>query len=148
MNERHDITLREAEGPNPPNLLEEIVREIKNLVPSGADAAGSYIKGKGQQQLARAQEIQSKVYEKIGQLEIERQRLIQERDDAIHKDDIQQGRDRMEHKEHMYALKTERFEVVVACLEYLQDIGVTVEPEVIKKALSDLVKGDEVIDTI
>ena len=42
----------------------------------------------------------------------------------------------------MYALITERFKEIVGCLKYLEDIGVRVEPEVIKKALSDLLEDE------
>lgn len=141
MNEQHDITLREAEGPNR-SLLEDIVREIKNMVPSGGDAARNYVKGKGQQQLAKVQEIQSRVYEKIGQLEIERQRLIQERDEGIVNAELQRERDSQSHKEHMYALRTKRLKELASMVKILQELGIEIELDVIKKAVEDLVKED------
>jgi len=86
MTERHDIILHQHEdGPNPPDLLQQIVEDIKKLVPETGKAARKWLRAKGDQECAKVQEIKARIFEKIGQFEIERQRIIQQRDEAYRK---------------------------------------------------------------
>ena len=149
MSERHDITLRQADdGPNPPGLLRQIVGALKKLLPTGVKAGGEYVKGKGEQQIARAGEIKSKIIKNIGQYENERQRLIQEREEARRKAEVEAEQNKQRHVERLKELeiellkaKSEAFEAVADRLEELQKIGVQVEVKVVSKAAKDLLEG-------
>jgi len=145
MVECYDIILRPDDGTNPTGLLSEIVDEVKKLLTASGDAAGSYVKGKDQKELARAEEIRAKIYEKIGQVEIERQRLIQQRDEAIHKAQFQRERDRDAQGKRTQELEAQRViegtkivREVVDCIKNLQKLGMKVEINVFEGALSDL----------
>lgn len=63
MSERHDMILRPAEGENPPDLLQQIVEDVKKLVPTTGKAARKYVEAKGEEAVARVREIQARVYE-------------------------------------------------------------------------------------
>lgn len=141
MSERHDIILRQHEdGPNPPDLLQQIVEDIKKLVPETGEAARKYVKAKGEQELAKVQEIKARVYEKIGQLEIERQRLIQQREEAEHKAEQELQTQKDKHEESLRELEIQSFKErtkalreVVECIVKLKERGIQVDMEVIQK---------------
>jgi len=147
MGEHHDIILRQADdGPNPPDLLHQILDDVKELFPTATEAAGNILKGKGQQEVLKAQEIKAKIIERVGQLEIERQRLIQQREEAERNAQLQQQRDRNAHDERLMELeiqrhkeKTESLAKIIECIKSLQELGVEVDMEVVTKALSDLI---------
>lgn len=131
MNERHEIILSEAkDGPNPPDLLQQIVKDVKELVPTTVKAAGRYIGGKGEQQIAKAQEIKSRVLERIGQLELERQKLIEQREEKLRAQEIELLRE-----------KRKAFETVADRVESLRKHGIEIDLAVVKQAASDLLKG-------
>lgn len=150
MDESHDIILRQADdGPNPPYLLQQILDDVKELFPTATKAAGNILRGKGQQEVLKAQEIKARIVERVGQLEIERQRLIYEREEAERKAQLQQQRDRNTHAERLIELeierhreKTESLEKIIMCVKSLQEIGVEINMEIVSKALSDLLTGD------
>jgi len=135
--ERHDVTLHPAEGPNPPDLLQQIVEDIKNdlkeLVPIAGKALGKYVGAKGEEAIARVQEIRARIYENIGKLEIERQRLVKERDEAWQKYELEAQRDRNTHDEKLREMKSQGLCDVVDCIVKLKERGMAVDMKVIKE---------------
>jgi len=134
VQERHDVVLRQVEGPNPPDLLEQIIKEVKRdlaeLVPIAGKAVGKYVGAKGEEAVARVQEIRSRIYQNIGQLELERQRLIQRRDESMNI-----------HSEKMKELeiqrlreKTQGLKEVVDCIVRLKALGITINLKVVRRA--------------
>ncbi len=146
MNEHHGIILRQADdGPNPPDLLRQIAKDIRGLLPTAFNGASDFVKGKGQQQLALAQEIMASVYEKIAHIEIERQHLIEEREEALRRVEREKERDQHAHEERLRELeiqnlreKREAFKEVADRIESLQKLGIEIDVSVIKKAISDM----------
>jgi hypothetical protein len=127
MNERHQISLSEISPQHPSELLDKIKDAINELLDCSVSGASGYVKGKGEQELAKAREIRAKVLSCLGNLDLERQRLIAERDKLIYED-----------KQKMYELKTQRLESVVNSLIKLKEIGVVVESEVV---INQLIKS-------
>jgi hypothetical protein len=135
--ERYDVIVRPAPGPNPPDLLQQIVADIKDslaeLTPIAGKAVGKYVGAKGEEAVARVQEIRARICESLGKLEIERQRLVQDRDKALDS-----------HAEKMMELKTQRlreksqaFKEIVDCLVRLKEKGIRIDMKVIKKKITE-----------
>lgn len=124
MDERHQIRLRETKSGNPPDLLDKIQEAINELFDCSVSGAGNFVKGKGGQELAKAEEIKAKAIACLADLEFERQRLLAERDKLI-----------LEDKQKMYELKTQRLEAVVNSLVRLKELGVNVQAEVVVQQL-------------
>jgi hypothetical protein len=122
--ERHEIRLREAVSGSPPDLLDKIKDAIENLFDCSVYAAGGYIKGKSDQEVAKAAEIKAKALSHLGNLELDRQRLLAERDKLLCDD-----------KQKMYELKTKRLEAIVNSLVRLQELNVKVQIEVVTEKL-------------
>ena len=123
MDEHHHIRMRQLPG-SPPDLLDQLKESIEKLFECSVAGAANYIQGRGEQESAKASEIKAKALAQLGTLELERQRLITERDKAIH-----------DHKRQMYELKTKRLTEVVNCLTRLQEFGVTVNLQVVADKL-------------
>jgi hypothetical protein len=140
MTERHEIILRPAEGENPADLLKQIVEDVKKLVPTAGKAVRKYVEAKGDEAEARVGEIKARIYEKIAQFEIERQRLIQQRDLARQKVKRQARRDRdarrAKTKELELQLLRERTQAlhdVVDCIVKLRELGIEIDLKLIQK---------------
>ena len=140
MTERHDIVLHEHEdGTNPPDLLRQIIQDVKKLVPETGKSARKWMRAKGDQELAKVQEIKARVYEKIGQLEIERQRLIQQRDEDMRKAELERQRQQDEHDRvlreqeiHLFKERTQALREVVDCIVRLKEKGIEVDLNLIE----------------
>jgi hypothetical protein len=124
MNEHHRIRLRESAPENPPDLLDRIKDAIDELFDCSVSAAGGFVKGKGEQELAKAAEIKAKAFSHLANLDLERQRLLTERDRLLRED-----------RQKMYELKTQRLETVINILIKLQEMGVKVQIEVAAETL-------------
>ncbi len=139
MDERHNIVLRQASSDNPPDLLTQLKQSIEELCNLSLGAAGDYLSGKGQQEVAKALEIKTQALQRLGGLESERQRLLMEREKMLRDD-----------RAKMYELETQRIlaenERIKAATESLQKIvdsvarlkemGVEVRLEVVMGALN------------
>jgi hypothetical protein len=145
---QNDIVLRQAEGPD---VLQELLSDFKKLMPTVTESAGNFLKGKGCQEIAKAQEIYANITQKIGQLELERQRLIGERNDAIRKVQLEEDRNKSEiklkrdiakkkHEERIFELKNQRLHELGEILKALNDCGIVVDLCPITKALYDLIQ--------
>jgi hypothetical protein len=124
MNERHEIRLREASSENPPELLDRIKDAIDELFDVSVSAAGGFVKGKSDQELAKASEIKAKAFSHLANLDLERQRLLTERDRLLRED-----------RQKMYELKTQRLEAVINSLVKLREMNVNVQIEVLVEKL-------------
>jgi hypothetical protein len=146
VSERHDIVLREADGsaPNPPGVIAEIREMIKEVFPDvAADATQSglgWLRGKSQQESAKAMEIRASAIEKLGNLEIQRQKLINEREEIYEK--AQTEREQNEHlnKQKMFDLKTQRFKAVIESLKLLKESGAELSARTMKKLEAGLLE--------
>ncbi|MEN6424003.1 MAG: hypothetical protein ABFE13_01470 [Phycisphaerales bacterium] len=147
MTERHDIILRPADGENPPDLLKQIVEDVKKLVPTGGKALRKYVEAKGEEAEARVGEIKARIYQNIGQLELERQRLIEQRDEAKEKVKRQARRDRdarkAKAKELEIQLLHERMQAlreVVDCIVKLRELGIEIDLKLVEKVQEALTR--------
>ena len=123
-NERHQIRLREASQGNPPELLDRIKEAIDELFDCSVSAAGGYVKGKSDQELAKAAEIKAKAFSHLANLDLDRQRLLSERDRLLRED-----------RQKMYELKTQRLEAIISSLIKLQEMGANVQIEIVVERL-------------
>jgi hypothetical protein len=142
MNDRHDIVLREATRPgqNPPGLIAELRDLVLELFPDTAESGVRWLRGKSEQEIAKAAETRASALEKLGRLELERQKLLQERDSALRDDLNEQDRDRMAHAKAMYEQRTQRLKVVVEALKTLKEMGVKLNART-SKQVGDLLIG-------
>lgn len=124
MNDRHQIRLHEASSDNPPELLDKMRDSINELFDCSVSAAGSFVKGKSEQELAKAVEIKTKAFSHLANLDLERQRLLVEQNQLIRED-----------KQKMYELRTQRLEAVINSLEKLQKMGAKVKMETFEDIL-------------
>jgi hypothetical protein len=124
MDERHQIRLREAASGNPQDLLNRIKDAIDELFDCSVSAAGGFIKGKSDQELAKASEIKAKAFSHLASLDLERERLLTERDKLLSED-----------RQKMYELKTHRLEAIISSLIKLQEMGAKVHIEVVVERL-------------
>jgi hypothetical protein len=135
--ERHNVTLRPAGSGDSPDLLQQIVESVKNdvaeLVPIAGKALGKYVGAKGEEAVARVQEIRARIYENIGKLEIERQRLVKERDETRQKYELEAQRDKNTHDEKLQAVQSQGLRDVVDCIAKLKEQGIQVDMTVIKE---------------
>jgi hypothetical protein len=123
MNERQRINMRQLPG-SPPDLLEKLVESIDQLFDCAVSGGADYLQGRGGQESAKAAEIKAKVMTQLGGLDLERRRLIDERDKSI-----------AEHQEKMYELETQRLNDVVSSLIRLKEMGVEVRLELVADVL-------------
>ena len=143
MADRHDITLREAEGGGPPGVLDELKRAVGELFPETKTFAKNYVRGKGEVELAKVAEIKGRVLASLGNLEIERQRLIEDRNQRLRSDENDLAKAAMGHAEKMYELKTQRLKTLVETAVALKDLGVRINlTKVAKELVSALAEDD------
>jgi len=142
MSDLHEIVYREATGPgqNPPGLISELRDLVMELFPDTAHSGARWLRGKSDQEVARAAEIRASALEKLGRLELERQKLLQERDAALRDDLNEQARDEMAHEQRMYELRTQRLKEVVEALKTLKEMGVRLNARTCKQ-VGDLLIG-------
>ncbi len=127
MADRHDITLREAEGGGPPGWLDEIKRAVGELFSESEHFGKNYLKGKGEAELAKAAEIKARVLTALGNLDLQRQSLIEQRDNAIRSEQADFAKAAMAHRQKMYELRTQRLKEVVEAAKTLKELGVTID---------------------
>ena len=124
MTDRHLLRLREINSEDPPDILSTLKQAVEDLYRCSFTASTKYIKGKGEQELAKAAEIRAKVIAHLGSLELERQQLLVERNKAASDSD-----------QKMYQLRTERLQAIVDSLIRLRELGVEVDFEIIANRL-------------
>jgi hypothetical protein len=103
---------------------------VEELFPAVTDAAGKFVRGKGEAELAKAAAIKARAISAIVRLEYESRRLIQEREAEERAAENQRIQDEMTHNERLYRLKTERLKAVVDSLEKLRVLGAEVNIDV------------------
>ncbi len=150
MSERHDIVLREATGPSPtPSALITELRDIiKDVFPETVEdlarSGTSWLKGKSQQEIAKAMEIRASAMEKLGRLEIERQKLLNEREESLGKAQTEQKRDEQAYKLRMFELKTQRLKELVDALKVIKEMGIKLSARTVRMIETALI---DVIDS-
>lgn len=146
MSERHDIVLREATGPSPtpPALITELRDIIKDVFPETVeDLARSgtrWWKGKSEQEIAKAMEIRASAMEKLGRLEIERQKLLNEREESLGKAQTEQKRDEQAYKLRMFELKTQRLKELVDALKVIKEMGIKLSAPTVRMIETALIE--------
>ena len=138
MSERHDIVLREPAGPNPapPALITELRDIIKDVFPETVEdlarSGTTWLKGKSQQEIAKAMEIRASAMEKLGRLEIERQKLLNEREESLLKTQTEQKRDEQVYKLRMFELRTQRLKELVDALKVIKEMGIKLNARTVR----------------
>lgn len=140
-NERLDVVVRPADGPNPPNLLRDLVDEINRLIPDAGEAAGSWLRGKGQAEVAKAAEIKANALQKIAQIEQDRQRLINERDQASAAAGLAGRQAQYEHERTMYSLRTQRLKESFESIIRLRELGAEVDLKIVNHLAKEILKA-------
>lgn len=149
---REEITLREEDGKNPPDLVAEIVKtlttELHGLIPDAAKAGRSWLLGKSEQELAKVSEIKANALAKIGEIANENQRIVNERDRALREIEALKDKNTLEHEREMFRLHTERILAkakamsdAVAAIKALRELGVEVDIAVVMDALLPTASG-------
>jgi hypothetical protein len=130
--------------------LRDLIRDVfPETVEDLAHSGAGWLRGKSQQEIAKAMEIRASAMEKLGKLEIERLKLIKERDEAESKEETQRHRDDQAHEQRMFELRTERLKAVAAAkaeqlkavveaLRVLKDLDVRVRARVASRLQSVL----------
>lgn len=124
MDDRHHLTLREAEPGSPPDLLDRIKIAINDLYDQSASSDDNFAANMEFQPNVRASELKTKALRCLSDLDTERKELIEERDQL-----------RRENRQRMYELQTERLEVVINSLARLKELGADVRMEVFVEPL-------------
>ena len=142
MNTRNDITLREGDGPNPPDLLEQLKTELESLLFTGTKSGRRWLFGKSEQEVAKAVEIKTRVIAEIAKIQNDCQRLRDERDAAAAGTKNEQHKNDQHHKARMYELETERFKAkadallkAVEALKQMRDMGIEVDFQIVSNLL-------------
>lgn len=147
--DRHDIILKPEDDDDSPDILGRLADEIHNLFPVAGEAGGKWLRGKGEQEFARAAEIRARVVTMLGELYIERDRLIQERENAKEAARQSKTHESHRHKERLIELDTQRIGKVadvllkkaealnkaVSALKLLRELGVEVDIETVRRLL-------------
>jgi hypothetical protein len=131
--ERHDVVLRPAKNSDPPNLIREVARNIKERIPEVVEAGLDYVEAKGKQAKARTNEIQVKAFSEIGHLENEAQRVINQRDAERREAANKAQRDQNTHHEELQKLKLQALNNVVDNIVKFRNAGITVDLTVINE---------------
>lgn len=142
--EKMDVSLKPVEKSDSSELIRELGDHIRKLMPEAGKGGGRWLRGKGDQELAKAAEIRATVQAKLGQLEIERQRLIHERDalEANNQREIEKEKNR--HDEAMFKLETdhmvakaEALTKVLMAVKGLKDLGIEVDVTMVQRMLTN-----------
>lgn len=136
--ERLDLTLQEAEGDNPPGMLQELTQAINQLIPGAAESGGKWLQGKGETEVAKAGEIKARALKLIGDLQNDRERLINERNTAQQKAEQENAEAAMRHREKMFELKTQRLKEAVESIVRLKDLGAEIDIRLIDKVVKEI----------
>jgi hypothetical protein len=133
--EGHNIILREVDGLKQPGILTQIADAVEQLFPTAKETGRKWLWAKGETEVAKAAEIKARVITMLGQFELERERLVQERDAALAQAVTEKERETQAAREREYALKTERLKVVVDSLVRLKELDAPANLEVLAKKL-------------
>jgi len=140
MNEKGVIRLREATGnkPNPEGLLQAIVDEVKDLGVVASSSGKKWLRAKADQESIRIKEIQSRILQGIAQLDIERQKILQE----YH---LERQRLASSHEEQMIKLDIERerekrraIKDSIKVIKSLREMGIDIDLRIIQGNVSGL----------
>lgn len=148
-----EIRIRPSDPNDPPDILRDLVAQVHELLPTTGEAAGSWLRGKSQQELAKAAEIRANILGRLGELDLERQRLIQEREEAKKAASLGRLHERNRHSEQMYHHETERrameaeayrkkaeaLKDIIKAISDLRDLGIDVE--VALKTVAGVIEG-------
>lgn len=143
MNERMDLSLREADGPNPPDLLKQLLNEVLEQLNDGVDSAGRWWKGKAEAEIAKAAEIKARVIQALSTIDQDRERLRQERESSERRA-IQEGiQAEHAHQQRMYELRTQRLKDAIDSICRLKELGVQIEIQIIDNLVAQFTDAAE-----
>ncbi len=146
MSERLKLPGTPVNPDDPPSLLHDLARQINELLPdavgTGGEAGIKWLRARGDKEVARVAEIKADIVKKLGELELERQRLVDQRNAA-------QIAEKDRHKEANYKNRTERIRAeaeayerkasarakIVSTLRELRDLGLPIDASVVTKML-------------
>jgi hypothetical protein len=127
MQERIDIRFRQAEGSNPPGLLERIEKDLKDGILMEPDSKDELKKAASKDRVGRGAAIMGRVLAIIAQKEdSDRQGLIEERQLAEEAIKNSKGTLRAVREEALEAAKEKQLELIKKILGRLSDLNVDV----------------------
>lgn len=137
MEERLDISLREAEGVNPKGLLKIIARELREKCLNADDPEEEFTSPVDKEKSLRASKLINRALAIIGQIgPDERQHLLKQRQVAEEAISNSTGNLRIVREEALEAVKRQRFQAVLNVLAKLRDLGVDITEDVVKWQVS------------
>lgn len=76
----HDVELEPVNPADSPSVLAAVLQRLRRYVPGLVDAGERFLQARAGQESAKALEIKARVYRELESLELERQRLIEQRE--------------------------------------------------------------------
>jgi hypothetical protein len=147
MSQRLELEYSQAPGPrpNPPDLLGKLLDFIQAEFPEAVDEVRDdafwRLRNQRAHDVARIAEIKAGVVEKLGKLELDRQRLLTEREEKQRVADLGDAEAKQRHAFEVRAAKEASLEKLIAALRNLKELGVKLDVKLVKKVktmISDL----------
>lgn len=139
-NECLEITLRAADGPNPPRSIFNLWAALSPCW-EFAEAARQFVLGKGHKEGAKARKLEAESQREFQHIELDRQRMVLEQQRAADEAKQKGIEEEHRHRERMKALEMKHLRDAVESLARLKDMGVTVEISVLDKLATQLVES-------
>jgi beta-phosphoglucomutase-like phosphatase (HAD superfamily) len=134
----HELDLTEASPRDPVGLLPRLLQQIRDYLPGLAAAGERYLQARVAQETLKALEIRARIRTQLDTVEIERQRMIAERDERSRAATIAEEHDAAQREARLMELETQRLEAMAraaAALKTLHELGVKVDIEVLTHRL-------------
>ena len=125
--EAHDIVLIEADGGGPRDLIPDLLRQVGELFTPSENGLGKWLKGRGGDDLARAESVRYRVLTAIAEFEPQRQAMVRERAAVRATTPADMARTSRRDAELLLSIVDRLFK--------LRDLGVEVDLAVVGKAL-------------
>ncbi|MDP9178493.1 MAG: hypothetical protein M3O61_12505 [Gemmatimonadota bacterium] len=132
----HELELSEASPKAPVGLLPRLLQQIRDYLPGLAAAGEQYLQAKVAQETLKALEIRARIRAQLDTVEIERQRMIAERDERSRAAARAEENETAQREARLIELETQRLEAMAraaAALKALQELGVNIDIEVLRQ---------------
>ena len=130
----HEIELIEAGDKAPIGLLARLIQQVRDALPALASAGERYLQAKSNQESLKALEIRARIESQLSLVEIERQRMVDERELRIRAATAAEKESAQQAELRRIELEARRLEAVAhaaVALKALHDLGVQVDLKVL-----------------
>lgn len=141
--EKMDVSLKPVEKSDSAEIFRELQDQIRKLIPDAGKSGRRWLRGKSDQELAKGAEIWAAIEAKLGQLDIDRQRLVQDRDALATINRRENKKEKNRHDEVMFKLETERMTAkadalakMLTAVKGLQDMGIEIDVTIVQRMLT------------